>query len=39
MYYTNINDYEQLLNQNEEHSFGTDIFITVILCLVTLALV
>jgi len=39
MYHTNIKDYEQLLTQNEEPSYKTDIVITIILCVITIALV
>ena len=39
MYYTNIKDYEQLLTQNEEPSYKTDIVITIILCAIMIALV
>ena len=39
MYYTNIKDYEQLLNKKEEPSYKTDIVIAIILCAMTIALI
>jgi hypothetical protein len=39
MYYTNIKDYEQLLNKNEEPSYKKDIVVAIILCAITIALV
>ncbi len=39
MYYTNIKDYEQLLNQNEEQSYGTDLVLMIIFCLITILLI
>ena len=38
MYYTNIKDYEHLLNKNEEPSYKEDIVIAIILCAITIAL-
>ena len=39
MYHMNIKDYEQLLTQNEEPSYKTDIVMAMILCVITIALV
>ncbi len=39
MYYTKINDYEQLPNKNEEPSYKEDIVIAIILCAIAIALV
>ena len=39
MYYSNIKDYEQLLNKNEEPSYKEDIVTAIILCDITIALV
>lgn len=39
MYYSNIKDYEQLLNKNEEPSYKEGIVTVIMLCDITIALV
>ena len=39
MYYTNIKDYEQLQNKNQEPSYKENIVIAITLCAITIALV
>ncbi len=39
MYYTNIKDYEQLVNQRKNYSYKNGVVLAIVICLITALLI